>query len=568
MFGKYLFSLIIGALFLVFTADSAFAVSILGSENVNTVAGNIVASTSQLPGLLAALAYLSGLLFAVSGIVKLMEHVTTSNTSSNYVFPRVPIIRFLIGGALFSLPIIVEAVVTMINGGTATIFDPTTEAITVLNQYFTSINTILTFATNLNGVMDNIIRSSDHIPGLISAVSYLLALVIAVSALYKTRDYVEEPSRYFLKDVVIRYVLAGALLALPTIYLAMYNTIADGGLGTGGTIASFVSGFSFFFSSETSSPECASASLGVVSSILLGGSGSLGTVICNTFANTSGLPLFLTSVSYVIGLILGVWGLFKIRDHVVDPSRTGLNEGVMRLIAGGAFFAFPYLTVVVRATVLPDPLVLLTTVTTNTGFNQSGVGCSTLGSLVGLGPSLDQAMGCFVDDLLGPTQVVLNFFATVAGMIFVMIGISRLIKSSQEGARGPGGIGTLTTFIVGGVLLSGTTILRAVSSSMFGNPITQTYANLTYTVGMSAAETQAAHNVISAVLKFMIIIGMISFVRGVFIMRDVAEGKQQASTMAGITHIIGGALAVNLGPLLNAVQNTLGITGFGVTFGI
>ncbi len=83
---------------------------------------------------------------------------------------------------------------------------------------------------------------------------------------------------------------------------------------------------------------------------------------------------------------------------------------------------------------------------------------------------------------------------------------------------------------------------------------------------MSAAETDAAYNVIAAVLKFMIIIGLISFVRGIFIMRDVAEGSQQASVMAGMTHIIGGALAVNLGPLMNAIQSTLGITAFGVTF--
>ena len=36
--------------------------------------------------------------------------------------------------------------------------------------------------------------------------------------------------------------------------------------------------------------------------------------------------------------------------------------------------------------------------------------------------------------------------------------------------------------------------------------------------------------------------------------------------MSAITHLVGGALAVNLGPLLNAVQTTLGITDYGITF--
>ena len=49
-------------------------------------------------------------------------------------------------------------------------------------------------------------------------------------------------------------------------------------------------------------------------------------------------------------------------------------------------------------------------------------------------------------------------------------------------------------------------------------------------------------------------------------MRGVAEGSQQASVMSGVTHLIAGALAVNLGPLLNAVQVTLGITGYGIAF--
>ena len=83
---------------------------------------------------------------------------------------------------------------------------------------------------------------------------------------------------------------------------------------------------------------------------------------------------------------------------------------------------------------------------------------------------------------------------------------------------------------------------------------------------MTAAEQQHVHTTIAAIIKFMIVVGLVSFVRGLFIIRDVSEGSQQASLMAGITHIVGGALAVNLGPLINAVQATLGIGAYGITF--
>ena len=50
--------------------------------------------------------------------------------------------------------------------------------------------------------------------------------------------------------------------------------------------------------------------------------------------------------------------------------------------------------------------------------------------------------------------------------------------------------------------------------------------------------------------------------RGMFMLREVAEGGQNASMMATLTHIIGGTVAINIIPFLSAVQTTLGISGF------
>ena len=109
-------------------------------------------------------------------------------------------------------------------------------------------------------------------------------------------------------------------------------------------------------------------------------------------------------------------------------------------------------------------------------------------------------------------------------------------------------------------------LIGALSTSFFLTHQTKTIAYLDYTEGMTAAERSAAHATITAIIQFVIIVGIISFVRGIFIIRGVAEGSQQASIMAGVTHILAGSLAINLGPLLNAVQFTLGLTDFGITF--
>lgn len=509
----------------------------------------------QLPAMIAGFAYLSGLLMGVTAVFKTVDHV--SNPVQTPI--RVPVIRFLIGGALFALPIITEAAVTTINGGVTSGFDYDAGIVGSISGLFGILGYIPGIGGNFNSILSSLIFSTSQVPALVATVAYLLGMLLTVSALYKTRDHVEDPERVPLKDAVIRYLTAGALLALPTMFDTMYNAINGSGMGAFGTISTILGGAGWFNSTQIGSIFTGfSGCTGVVAI-----TADVGSVICKVLASSMALPGFLTAVAYFIGLILGVWAILKIRDHVNNPAQTALSEGVSRLIAAGAFFALPVVTMAMAFSITPNTVALQALDRANTGFTGPAPTCGTANSL-------DQAMVCFMDDILGPSHVLLNFFCFCAGTIFIMIGISRLTKSAQEGARGPGGIGTLSTFVVGGLLMSATTILRAISSSLFSGVgitgRTATTANLAYTGTMSAAETAAAYNVINAVLKFMIVIGMISFVRGLFIMRDVSEGSQGASTMAGMTHIIGGALAVNLGPLLNAIQTTLGITAFGVTF--
>ena len=175
-----------------------------------------------------------------------------------------------------------------------------------------------------------------------------------------------------------------------------------------------------------------------------------------------------------------------------------------------------------------------------------------------------------MNDILGPVALIIEWFGIVAGFTLVFIGITRLMKSTQEGAKGPTGMGTILTFLVGGALLAFSPILTAASGSVFANPLTLTNGGaggggyLVYTAGMETAEIARANAVIGAAIKFILVLGMISVMRGIFMLREIGEGSQQASMMGTLTHIIGGAIAVNLGPMLTAVQSTLGIDALGV----
>lgn len=58
----------------------------------------------------------------------------------------------------------------------------------------------------------------------------------------------------------------------------------------------------------------------------------------------SQLPGLVTGVSYMLGTLLGVLGILKIKDHVENPGQTPLQHGVIRLAAGGGLFALPIIT--------------------------------------------------------------------------------------------------------------------------------------------------------------------------------------------------------------------------------
>ncbi|MCB9978801.1 MAG: hypothetical protein H6862_04250 [Rhodospirillales bacterium] len=278
---------------------------------------------------------------------------------------------------------------------------------------------------------------------------------------------------------------------------------------------------------------------------------TLGDSITNVTVSVQDVPGLLAGFSYLMGIVLGAWGIAKTYNHVLNPTQVPIWEAIQRFLAGGALFALP---MVLEATYNTVAAGLVGAGLT--GFNASGT----------IGYGLDAMLYQFMRDIFSPTVWMLTGFCYLAGVILVIVGIMRMLKRADEGVRGPGGIGTIFIFLVAGALLSGNAMLGAFSTSLFGTPDVATFGVLQYTTGMTGAEVAHVHTVISSVLAFMTIVGAISFIRGFFILKDYSNGDQQASLMASFTHLFGGALLFNLGPLLNAVQYTLGIDTFGLIF--
>lgn len=71
--------------------------------------------------------------------------------------------------------------------------------------------------------------------------------------------------------------------------------------------------------------------------------------------------------------------------------------------------------------------------------------------------------------------------------------------------------------------------------------------------GGGAPGVQAA---LEGVMLFVKLVGHIAFFRGFLLLKGVAEGNQQATIGRALTHIFGGAAAINIGATVNMLANT------------
>ncbi len=104
-----------GAAFVMGTmvSSDAHAAAGAGGASFNQIGSNITAGIASLPGLLTAVSYIMGLIFAVLGILKIKDHV--ENPSQTQL--KDGAIRLAVGGGLFALPIITSSMQSLINDG-------------------------------------------------------------------------------------------------------------------------------------------------------------------------------------------------------------------------------------------------------------------------------------------------------------------------------------------------------------------------------------------------------------------------------------------------------------------
>ena len=275
-------------------------------------------------------------------------------------------------------------------------------------------------------------------------------------------------------------------------------------------------------------------------------SGTLGEVVSQGAYSFRGLKSIMSMIAYLAGGFLSVQSILKFKNHVDNPHQTPISDPVKRFLTGGLFLSLPFTARAVVGTLFGGQG---SSISSGTGGQFSG------GSGQG---GLDDMVISFMNDMWGPVNFALYTFSMIAASGLLLVGISRLNKKMEEGPRGPGGMGTIMTFIASGALFSLSSSASVFSSSLFGDANVASNPLISSTVIADGKEQ--IESVLKALMGFVMLVGLVAFIRGWFVLKAFADGQSGATLAQGLTFLLGGTVAINLGDFVNALSNTLGLT--------
>lgn len=271
---------------------------------------------------------------------------------------------------------------------------------------------------------------------------------------------------------------------------------------------------------------------------------TIGDSITGGMTGVATMPVLINYISYIAGFVVAVTGLLKVKDHVVAPDRTPLSHGLWRLGAAGLLISLPAAAGLLMSTML-----------TSTVFKTTK-GATTVDMAVSASPSLDQMMINLIANIKAPMGFLIWSLSAILGLFFLVSAFVRMAKGAgQDGPRGSLGSGTVGRVIIGAILLSLAATADIFTTTIFGGASAQ-FKGLSIS-GVSTSTLEHAESVMAAILVFVQIIGFIAFMRGFLMLRALADGNNGVSTAAAATHIVGGAVAINIAPALKVIQETV-----------
>lgn len=279
---------------------------------------------------------------------------------------------------------------------------------------------------------------------------------------------------------------------------------------------------------------------------------TFGTLICNIQANgLGGYPFILSAAAYVMGAFLLLRSGLLFKRYADNPAQGTLATPIAHAISAGFLMALPAFAGVLVTSIFSG------------GQAPGGTTACAPGSVsqVSSGASLDVMMTNFVGNIHKPVFFLVSVIAFIVGGTFIVQGLLRAAKSGADPRAADPKV-VISNLVFGAILMAFATTLPSMLGTLFGD---ETISNMTNTTSIiqwskitgSSGSNDVADKAIKAVLAFIQIVGVIAFFRGWLLLKKAVEGGQ-ATIAQGLTHIIAGAMCVNMDKMLAIIDETFG----------
>lgn len=164
-------------------------------------------------------------------------------------------------------------------------------------------------------------------------------------------------------------------------------------------------------------------------------------------------------------------------------------------------------------------------------------------------------------------NTMLISLAYVIGTVLVVTGVFLLKKNALDSERYPLGR-SIMTLVVGSCLLSLPLVSEVIQRSIFGGGALTTLAidenmeRMGNNGVFDIFNDLISANMGKALVGFIMLVGLISLIKGLIMLRDIGrslhEGQQGSGIGKAFTHIIGGSVCLNLIQTSCVIADTLG----------
>ena len=162
---------------------------------------------------------------------------------------------------------------------------------------------------------------------------------------------------------------------------------------------------------------------------------------------------------------------------------------------------------------------------------------------------------------VGQFAVMIYALATLLGVLFVIVGLRAAALRSEQGSHGGGWGGPIAWIVVGLLLLAFPATVLTLSQSLFGTGGMKTEIAEVFTEApdlLRVFETHASRETIEGLMRIVQLFGLIAIVRGLFLLNAHVQPNRPPSFGAGMTHLVGGVLAVNIVSVLIMLNEIVG----------